>query len=27
VFKQNYPNSKFLEEGVKKERQWWKLWG
>ncbi|WP_082615974.1 outer membrane protein assembly factor BamD [Massilia sp. Root418] len=27
VFKQNYPNSKFLDEGVKKERQWWKLWG
>jgi outer membrane protein assembly factor BamD len=26
VFKQNYPNSKFLDEGVKKERQWWKLW-
>jgi outer membrane protein assembly factor BamD len=27
VFKKNYPNSKFLDEGVKKERQWWKLWG
>ncbi|MES2259311.1 MAG: outer membrane protein assembly factor BamD [Pseudomonadota bacterium] len=27
VFKQNYPNSKFLNEGVKQERQWWKLWG
>lgn len=27
VFKQNYPNSKFLDEGVNKNRPWWKFWG
>ena len=26
VFKQNYPKSAFLDEGVKAERHWWKLW-
>ncbi|NRR33715.1 outer membrane protein assembly factor BamD [Oxalobacteraceae bacterium] len=26
VFKKNYPTSKFLDEGVKAERQWWKFW-
>ena len=26
VFKLNYPNSKFLDEGKKAERHWWKLW-
>ncbi|MFA9217507.1 MAG: outer membrane protein assembly factor BamD [Sphingomonadaceae bacterium] len=26
VFKLNYPNSKFLDEGVKAERHWWKFW-
>ena len=26
VFKLNYPTSKFLDEGKKAERHWWKLW-
>ena len=26
VFKLNYPASKFLDEGKKAERHWWKLW-
>lgn len=26
VFQQNYPNSKFTNEGVKSTRQWWKIW-
>lgn len=26
VFKKNYPNSAFLDEGVKAERHWWKFW-
>lgn len=26
VFKLNYPNSKFLDEGKKAERHWWKFW-
>jgi outer membrane protein assembly factor BamD len=26
VFKLNYPSSKFLDEGKKAERHWWKLW-
>ncbi|MGV7207487.1 outer membrane protein assembly factor BamD [Oxalobacteraceae bacterium A2-2] len=27
VFKLNFPNSKFLDEGVKQERKWWRFWG
>jgi len=28
VFKQNFPNSRFLEDGApKQERRWWKFWG
>ncbi|WP_070252088.1 MULTISPECIES: outer membrane protein assembly factor BamD [Duganella] len=26
VFRLNYPNSKFLDEGKKAERHWWKFW-
>jgi len=26
VFKQNYPNSKFIETGAPKGRVWWKFW-
>ena len=26
VFKLNYPNSKFLDEGKNQERKWWRFW-
>jgi outer membrane protein assembly factor BamD len=27
VFKQNYPDSKFLKQDVDQEKAWWKFWG